>query len=134
MALCARFAEAERLAAAGRLVTAARVAASEEWRRGGCRSAADWVGRQAGVDPERVKESLETEARLGGCPAVAAALRAGRLSEGQVHVIVDALVARPELEEHLVRFAADNSLRRLRGECRRVKTASASAAAELAEG
>lgn len=133
MALCSRFAEIERLGAAGRLVAAARVAATEEWRRGGWRSAADWVGRLVGLDPERVKESLETQGRLAGCPVVAAALRAGRLSEGQAQAIVDALAARPELEEELVRFAAENSLRRLREECRRVKTASSSAAEECAE-
>ena len=41
MELCARFAEVERLGAAGRIVTAERVAATEVWRRGGSRSAAD---------------------------------------------------------------------------------------------
>ena len=40
MELCARFAEVERLGAAGRLVTAERVAATEVWRRGGSRTAA----------------------------------------------------------------------------------------------
>jgi hypothetical protein len=133
MALCTRFAEVERLGAAGRLVAAARVAATEEWRRGGCRSAADWVARQAGTDPERVKEGLETAGRLADCPAVAAGLRAGRLSDAQAGVIVDALGVHPDLEERLVEYAGQHSLRRLREECRRVKCASLSAAEECAE-
>jgi hypothetical protein len=86
MDLCSRFAEVERLGAAGRIVTGARVVATEVWRRGGCRSAADWVARHAGTDPERAGEGLETAARLGECPAVAAGLRAGRLSDAQASV------------------------------------------------
>ena len=133
MDLCSRFAEVERLGAAGRIVTGARVAATELWRRGGWRSAADWVARHAGTDPERARDGLETAARLGGCPAVAGGLRAGRLSDAQASVLVDALAVRPELEERLVEFAGQHSLRRLREECRLVKSVSRSAAEESAE-
>ncbi|MDQ1501390.1 MAG: hypothetical protein QOI86_4730 [Actinomycetota bacterium] len=133
MDLCSRFAEVERLGAAGRIVTGARVAATEVWRRGGCRSAAEWVARCAGTDPERARGGLETAERLGDCPAVAAGLRAGRLSDAQASVLVDALAVRPELEERLVAFAGQHSLRRLREECRLVKSVSRSAAEESAE-
>jgi hypothetical protein len=133
MDLCSRFAEVERLGAAGRIVTGARVAVTEVWRRGGCRSAADWVARHAGTDPERARDGLETAARLGECPAVAAGLQAGRLSDAQASVLVDALAVRPELEEQLVEFAGQHSLRRLREECRLVKSVSRSAAEESAE-
>ena len=133
MALCAQFAEVERLGAAGRLVVSARVAATEEWRRGGCRSAAEWVAHRTGVDPERARDGLQTASRLASCPLVAAALRAGQLSDAQASVIVDALATRPELERHLLEFAAQHSLRRLREECRQVKNAAASAEKQLAE-
>src|SRR4051812_13328971 len=91
MELCGCFAEVERLGAAGRLVTAARVAATEVWRRGGARSAADWVARNTGSDPERAKDGLETAGRFGECRIVSREIRAGRLSEAQAHVIVDAV-------------------------------------------
>jgi hypothetical protein len=61
---------------------------------------------------------------------VAGELRAGRLSEGQVQVIVDAVGAEPDAEARLVEFAHGNSLRRLREECRRVKNATVDAADE----
>jgi len=125
-----RFAEIERLAVAGKLAAAERVAASEVWRRGAWRSAADWVARHSGVDSGRAGEELETAARLGECPAVAAELRAGRMSAEQARVIVDAAAVRPDAEERLVEFASGNSLRRLREECRRVKTADVSAGDE----
>ena len=130
MELCVRFAELERLAAAGRLMTAERVAESEVWRRGGLRSAADWVARSTGFDVERAKDALETAGRLGQCPLVAAEVRSGRLSEAQAHAIVDAVAVRPEVEERLVEFARSNSLRRLREECRRAKNVDVSAADE----
>src|SRR5262245_51576175 len=116
MKLCALFAEAERLGAAGRLVTAERVAATEVWRRGGSRSAAHWVARHTGTDPERCKDSLETAGRLDSCRIVAREIREGRLSEAQAQVIVDAVAVRPEVEGRLVEFARSNSLRLLREE------------------
>jgi hypothetical protein len=130
MEMCARFAQVERLGAAGRLVTAERVKVTEAWRRGGSRTAADWVARNTGSDPERAKDGLETAGRLAECPIVAGAIRAGRLSEAQAQVIVDAVAVRPDVEERLVEFARSNSLRRLREECRRLKNADASAAEE----
>ncbi|MGH9009478.1 MAG: DUF222 domain-containing protein [Acidimicrobiia bacterium] len=133
MELCARFAQVERLGAAGKLVTAERVKATEVWRRGGSRTAADWMARHAGCDPDRAKDGLETAERLADCRLVAGEVRAGRLSEGQASAIVDALAVRPDAESHLVQFAARNSLRRLRDECRRLKNADLSAAEEYAK-
>ena len=130
MELCARFAEVERLGAAGRLVTAERVAATEVWRRGGSRTAAHWVARHTGTDPERAKDALETAGRLGECPIVAAEIRAGLMSEAQAQVIVDAVATCPEAEARLVEFARSNSLRLLREECRRVKSTAVSATEE----
>jgi uncharacterized protein DUF222/HNH endonuclease len=133
MELCARFAEVERLGAAGRLVTADRVAATEVWRRGGSRTAAHWVARHTGTDPERCKDALETAGRLGACQLVAEEIRAGRLSEAQAQVIVDAAAVRPEAEGQLVEFARSNSLRLLREECRRVKNSELAGSEEYKE-
>lgn len=133
MELCARFAEVERLGAAGRLVTADRVAATEVWRRGGSRTAAHWVARHTGTDPERCKDALETAGRLGACSLVAEEIRAGRLSEAQAQVIVDAASVRPDAESQLVDFARSNSLRLLREECRRVKNSVPAAIEEYKE-
>ena len=98
MELFARFAEVERLGAAGKLVAAERVAATEVWRRGGSRTAADWVARNSGTRSERAKDALETAGRLADCQVVAAEIRAGRLSEAQAHAIVDAAGVRPDAE------------------------------------
>lgn len=122
-----RFAEAERLASAGKVLAAERVATTDVWRRGGWRSAADWSARQSGEDPGRARDRLETAGRLGECPVVTAELRAGRLSESQAHAIVDAAAVCPDAEGRLVEFALENSLRLLREECRRVKVGDASA-------
>lgn len=130
MELCARFAEVERLAAAGKLAAAERVVATGVWRRGGSRTAADWLARQCGADAGRAREGLETAGRLAECPVVAVEIRAGRLSEAQAHAIVDAVAVRPDAEGRLVEFALRNSLRRLREECRRVKVGDVSAGEE----
>jgi hypothetical protein len=128
--LFARFAEVERLGAAGKLVAAERVAATEVWRRGGARSAADWVARNSGTSRQLAKEALETAGRLAECQVVAAEIRAGRLSEAQAHAIVDAVGVRPDAEAKLVEFARSNSLRGLREECRRVKNTAVTAEEE----
>jgi len=133
MELCAQFATVERLGAAGKLITAERVSATEAWRPGGSRSAADWVARRSGSDAEQAREGIEAAGRLGRCPLVAARLRSGELSEEQTQAIVEAVAVRPEVESHLVEFAQSNSLRRLREECRRVKNVAPSAAEEYRE-
>lgn len=114
--------EVERIGASLRLLAAGRVAATEVWRRGGARSAADWMSRQAGVSPGRAGAALEAAERLRKCPLVASALRSGAISDAQAELLVDAAAARPEAEEELVRFARAHSWRQLRQECRRVKT------------
>jgi hypothetical protein len=130
MELCDQFARIERLGAAGRLVTAQRVNETEVWRRGGSRTAADWVARHTGSDPGRAKDGLDMAGRLPECPLVAAEIRAGDLSEAQAQLITEAAAVRPEAEARLVEFARTNSIRRLREECRRVKNADESAAEE----
>ena len=128
--LFGEFAEIERLGAAGKLLAAGRVAATEVWRRGGSRSAAEWVARSSGTDVERAKDLLETAQRLADCGVVDRELRAGRLSEAQAHAIADAAAVRPDAEAALVEFARAGSLRRLRDECRRVKNTADSATDE----
>ena len=91
------------------------------------------MARRSGTDPDRARDALETAGGLAGCQVVAGELRAGRLSEAQAHVIVDAAGVRPEAEARLVELAQTASLRQLREECRRVKSAAPSAAAEYAE-
>lgn len=131
MEVYGRFAEVERLAAVGKLAAGSRVAATEEWRRGGSRSAADWLARESRSDPGRVRDGLETAEGLENCPVVAGEFRAGRLSVDQAHVIVDALAAVPAAESRLVEYAQTHSLRQLRDECRCVKATDASGEEEL---
>src|SRR5688572_29399107 len=57
-------------------------------------------------------------------------MRAGRLSEAQAHAVVDAVMARPEMEQHLVDFAKGHTVRQLEDECRRVKACGEEAESE----
>src|SRR5688572_20023748 len=80
------FAEVERLAAAGKALLAARVAAAGA-RASGDRSAEHWLARAAGSTVGAAREVLDTAARLTELPEVDAAVREGRLSTTQAAVV-----------------------------------------------
>ena len=124
------FAEGERLCAAGKVLAAGRVSETEVWRRVGWRSLADWMAQASGAKRGRAAEVVEVAARLGDCPVAESELRAGRLSEAQAHAVVDAAMARPEMEQHLVDFAKGHTVRQLEDECRRVKACGEEAGSE----
>ena len=130
MQLLRLFAEGERLCAAGKVLAAGRVSETEVWRRGGWRSLADWMAEAAGARRGRAAESVEVASRLSDCPVAESEMRAGRLSEAQAHAVIDAVAARPEMEQHLVDFAKSHTVRQLEDECRRVKASGEDAESE----
>jgi hypothetical protein len=117
------FVKIERLAVAGRVLAAQAVARGDRWRREGFRSAAAWMASKAGTPVGPAVATMEMTDQLDGLPLVAAAFRAGRLSELQAKEIVDAAGEVPEAEAQLVAAAEKLSLNGLRDECRRVKAA-----------
>jgi hypothetical protein len=115
------FVEVEQLAAAGRVLATRAVERGDRWRREGFRSAAAWMAAQAGTPVGPAIATMEMARLLEGLPVVAAAFRAGRLSEVQAKEIVDAAAESPDAEQQLVDAAQKLSLAELRDECRRVK-------------
>ena len=117
------FAEVERLAAAGKLLSARRVESSNVWRRSGHRSAAAHVAETTGTGIGPALTALETARHLGSLPATDEAVRQGRLSETQVKEIAGAAILQPEAEQSLVDAAGQQPLSVLKLRCRRVRAA-----------
>jgi len=115
------FAEIERLASAGKLLSARRVESSNIWRRSGHRSAAAHVAEATGTGPAIT--ALETARHLGSLPATDEAVRQGRLSETQVKEIAGAAILQPEAEVSLVEAAGEQPLSVLKLRCKRVRAA-----------
>ncbi len=123
------FAEAERLAAAGKALAARRVEETNLWRRSGHRSAASWLAATTGSSVGAAVGTLETARRLEALPATAEAQRAGRLSEAQAREIASAAAADPGAEAELLAAAASQPVAALRQACLRVKASASDEAA-----
>ena len=93
------FAELERLASAGKLLSARRVESSNVWRRSGHRSAAAHIAEATGTGIGPALATLETARHLGALPTTDEAVRRGRLSESQVKEIAGAAILQPESEQ-----------------------------------
>ncbi len=117
----ASLAAMEKLVSGARLRMLARADAAGRWRRGGYRSFAEWMARQAGSSLGAAKSSLETSQRVTDQPITEQALRTGQLSESQANTISDAVEANPGSEDHLVRKARTASGRDLREAAGRAK-------------
>lgn len=120
-ALLERFVELERLAAAGRVLLAARAAESPQWKRAGYRSAAEWLASTSGTSTGRAKRDLQTSERLGSLDGTAAALRDGRLSPDQAEAVADAAAINPAAEDDLLAVAGRETLSGLKDEAARRK-------------
>jgi len=118
-----RCAEAERLLAALRVLATATLADKALWRREGFRSAAAWMASKTGTAVGTAIATMDMADQLGDLPVVAAAFRAGRLSEAQAREIAGAASEVPDAQEQLVEAAGKLTLRSLQEECRRVEAA-----------
>jgi Domain of unknown function (DUF222) len=115
------FAEIEKLASGGKLLSARRVESSNVWRRRGHRSAAAHVAEATGTGLGPAINALKAARRLDSLPATDDAMRHGRLSEVQVTEITGAAILQPDAEEELVETARQQPLTLLKLRCRRVK-------------
>ena len=115
------FAEAERLGAAGRTVSARRVERAGSWRAEGHRSAAHWMAGVTGMPVGGAVGALETARRLEHLPATADAFCAGELAETRVREVAAAAASAPGSEPELLEAARTESAPALRNRCHRVR-------------
>src|SRR5204862_6707648 len=112
-----------------RALAAARVAATEVWKREGDPSPAHPPARTPGSSVGAAGDAIAAARRLEGLPAASAAARRGELSTAQLAAIAEAASADPSAEGRLVEAAGRPSLRELKDDCART-TAAASSDAE----
>ncbi|MDQ1497778.1 MAG: hypothetical protein QOI86_1118, partial [Actinomycetota bacterium] len=118
-------AEAERLLAALRVLAASSLQDKALWRREGFRSAAAWMASKTGTAVAPAIATMEMVDQLESLPLLAAAFRAGQVSEAQAREIAEVASDVPEAEAQLLEAAGKLSLRGLQEECRRVEAAAA---------
>jgi Domain of unknown function (DUF222) len=111
----------EKLAAGAKLRIAKRVEDSNEWRRGGYRSPAEWLARRSGTSTGAAHGELATSARLAALPGTSEAVRHGALSVVQAVAVAAAATADQSAESRLLRTASRASVRELREVCAQVK-------------
>jgi hypothetical protein len=122
--LVEEFAEAERLAAAGKAIALRRVEQTRAWAHAGAyRDAAGWLAATTGTTVGSARAVVETAARLESLPETEAALRAGELSTVQANEIADAASADPSAERALLESARVDGVKGLKDRCARVKSA-----------
>ena len=132
--LVEQFAELKRLAGAGEVLAAGRVAQTSAWVGDGTfRDPGAWLASVTGTTVGGARATLETAQRLGALPVTAAALRSGALSGPQVGVIASAATADPRAERKLLSCAASNGVKGLKDVAARVEAAASTDQAERYE-
>lgn len=118
-------AEGERLCAAARTLAAGRVADSSEWRASGYRTPAEWMAARTQGTLSHAITTMWTARHLESLPATREAFASGRLSEVQASEISAAATADPSAESSLLAIAEQETVARLREQCRQVRAAAA---------
>lgn len=114
------FSKAERLAAAGKALAAARVARSGTWRSDGDRSAAHFIARTTGESVSASIGAIETANRMKDLSQTDDAFRSGRLTPAQAAEIASAAAVAPAKEKDLIEVAESEGIEKLRQVCRSV--------------
>ena len=112
--------ELEKLAAAGKVLLAPKIAQSETWARAGHHSPEEWMARTSGTSMGAAKAAVETGKRLEQLPATASAVKSGALSLAQAAAVAEAAAANAASEEQLLAAAATEDLRGLQRQARKV--------------
>jgi hypothetical protein len=115
------FSDIKRLAAAGEMLVAKRVAETEAWQGSSDRSAAHWLARRTGTSVGEAQAKLDTVDKLAELPTSNEAFRAGRLSEQQARAVADGATADPAAEDELLDLVGRESLKELQIESRRAQ-------------
>jgi hypothetical protein len=111
----------ERLAASAKLLLATRVEQAGEWKRNGCRSAAEQFAADAGTSVSAARSMLETSRRVARQPKTERALRAGELSAQKAELVAGAAEVAPEATDRLLELARTAPVAKLREESLRTK-------------
>ena len=114
-----KFAELEKVAAAGKVLLAAKVAQSDAWAKAGHRSPEEWMARRSGTSVGKAKDTVETAKRLRELPATEAAVKSGSLSLDQAAAVSEAAAADPTAEKKMLEAAGNESLKELQRRSRR---------------
>jgi hypothetical protein len=105
---------------------AARVAASEQWKGQGDRSAAERLAKEAGTTKRAAEDALKTQKARDGSPELDGAVRRGDVSPEQARAIGEATDADPEAAGPLLELVGQGaSLGELRDEAERRRAAAA---------
>ena len=120
---CKFFAKLERMAAAGKVLCAKRVADTGRYKMSGSRSGASWLADKTGDSMGGAIRSLEAAEQAAQLPALDEAMRSGRLSATQAAEVAEATKADPSKGSELIEQAATASLRDLKRRCEQVKSA-----------
>ncbi len=120
------FASLEKLAAAGKLLAAARLDATGAWADGGHRDVEAFLAATAGVSVGAARGAMKTARRVETQPGVEHASRAGALSPAQAEVVAGAVTADRTAEGALLALAKTAGFKGLKSECDRVTAAARS--------
>jgi len=121
--MAAVFAEAERVAAAGKSLYARRVKETAAYEISGHHDAAGWLASVSGETVSRARCLLETAEQVAGVPLVREAFLAGELSGSQAAVVGEAAVLHPAATTQLLETARHGSLREVKDLASRTKRA-----------
>ncbi|HEX4244696.1 MAG TPA: hypothetical protein VHY77_03940, partial [Acidimicrobiales bacterium] len=121
--LVEQFTRGEHLCATGKALSAKRATQTEQHKRDGSRSAAQWLSRQTGESQGSAADSLRLAERMEDHPGLGEALRSGELSLTRARQVADVLAVDPESESELVEAARDRNEtnRQLADRCLRAK-------------
>ncbi|MBW3614966.1 MAG: hypothetical protein KY439_06615, partial [Actinobacteria bacterium] len=119
------FAEVERLAMAGKTISAGRVAETGWCRAAGHASAQRWLADATKASPWEAARTIETAAHLADdeLAATRQALVSGALTATQANEIATASARAPGEQQRLLGLAGRETTTQLRAECRRLRLA-----------
>ncbi|MDA8062851.1 MAG: DUF222 domain-containing protein [Actinomycetota bacterium] len=110
-----------------KVLAAARMAESDSWKREGCRSPAEQLGRKARMSPSAARRALETGRRLARQPEVAQAALGGELSSAQAEAVSDGVAADGSKAGELLDAARSSTIGELNEQVAQVKAAATDA-------
>ncbi len=124
------FTRVERLGAAGKTLSATRVAECHPHLRSGHRTPAEWLSAETGDSVGESIGILRLGETLTSQPEVNEALRGGMLSPARAALVSDAVTVNPGKEDELVNGASTDTFSQLRQRCLRAKAEGRSRADE----
>jgi hypothetical protein len=111
----------KRLVESSMILVAREVEQSDEWKRQGFASCADYLAAGAGTTVASARSLLETSRRVAEQPKTQQALRTGELSGRKAELVAGAIDAVPEAGDELLELARTAPVAKVKEECLRTK-------------